>query len=479
MKRSHPPATTAGTPPPESRVPGPERAFPAREIPRMHTGRLPPLSPRRLALAVAAVGLGLVALPGCNADKYDDALAYPVRSDLVVAGIISQIQPAGFNPPGRTPTDALRLPEREVTTDVNELRKELDKNIFDPLKLPADRRAEYATIMTEMFGTPARPKVAGFDPEMLKKVDENLKPETIIQTLDVGEEKLAQGSKLYRHHCLHCHGLEGNGRGPTGFWVNPHPRDYRQGTFKFTSSAQELGVRKPRREDLRHVVVQGIEGTSMPSFGLLPPADVDAIISYVIHLSLRGEVEYQTMLDYLKNNQPKPLDIVEGVQNPTLKQSIQEYLTIFVNDWMTAQKPETAIQPDPYPYEETEEAFLASAARGAGLFLTGDGSCISCHKNYGREAPYSYDVWGTVVRPRNNYDGVYRGGKRPIDLYYRVYAGIKGVGMTSYDKILRPNDEEKAKKVDRLWDVVNFMRALPYPELRSKLKEQYKVNIPD
>ena len=126
---------------------------------------------------------------------------------------------------------------------------------------------------------------------------------------------IAGGRALYQRHCLHCHGLEGNGRGPTGYWVNPHPRDYRQGAFKFTSSAQDLGVRKPRREDLRHVIVQGIEGTSMPSFGLLPPADVDAIISYVIHLSLRGEVEYQTMKDYFKNNnQPKPLDVIEGVQ---------------------------------------------------------------------------------------------------------------------------------------------------------------------
>jgi hypothetical protein len=49
--------------------------------------------------------------------------------------------------------------------------------------------------------------------------------------------------------------------------------------------------------------------------------------------------------------------------------------------------------------------------------------------------------------------------------------------MTSYDTTLRPNDDQKAKKVDPMWDVVNFIRALPYPELRAKLKEQHKVNI--
>jgi mono/diheme cytochrome c family protein len=434
--------------------------------------------PRRIALVVATLGIGLSLSPGCrNPDGYDDAMTFPVRSDLIVADPISQTTPAGFNPPGHTPLDALRLPTAEATADTQQLRNEVGRNIFDPADLKPERRAEYAQLLGEMFGTPAHPKISGFDPAVLKKLDENLVPEKVIATLKLDEETLAEGSKVYRHQCLHCHGLEGNGRGPTGFWVNPHPRDYRQGSYKFTSSGQALGERKPRHEDLRHVITTGIEGTSMPSFGMLPSADVDRLISYVMYLSFRGEAEYQTMRDILKNKGDlSQLQLTENVDKPSLKQSLQEWLAVISFRWLAAES--TPIQPDPYPYDDSEEVFLASAARGHQVFNSeGSGSCISCHRNYGREAPYSYDDWGTIVRPRNFYDGIFRGGKRPIDLYFRVWGGIKGVGMTSYDNTLRPNDEQKGKKIDPMWDVVNFMRALPYAELRAKLREQYKVNI--
>lgn len=444
----------------------------------MHAGRMQSPSVRRIALVVAALGLGLSLLPGCgNPDRYDASMTFPVRSDPLVATLISQTVPTHFNPPGHTPIDALKLPAPEVTHDTVELRNELGKNIFDPAELQPQRRGEYAQLLTEMFGTPAQPKVSGFDPAVLKKLDENLTPEKVIAGLKLDEATLAEGSKVYRHQCLHCHGLEGNGRGPTGFWVNPHPRDYRQGIYKFTSSGQALGERKPRREDLRHIIMTGIEGTSMPSFGMLSSTDIDHLVSYVTYLSFRGEAEYQTMLDILKNKgELSALQLTENVEKPTLKQSLQEWLAVLSFRWKAAEA--APIQPDPYPYGESEKDFLESAARGYQVFnAETQGSCISCHKNYGREAPYSYDEWGTIVRPRNFYDGIHRGGKRPIDLYNRVWGGIKGVGMTSYDTTLRPNDDQKAKKVDPMWDVVNFIRALPYPELRAKLKEQHKVNI--
>src|SRR6185369_16837687 len=111
---------------------------------------------------------------------------------------------------------------------------------------------------------------------------------------------LKEGGKLYRRQCLHCHGMEGNGRGPTGYWVSPHPRDYRQGIFKFTSSTQDLGERKPRRDDLLHVIAHGIEGSSMPSFAMYPREDQEKLASYVMHLSLRGEVEYYVINTWLQ-----------------------------------------------------------------------------------------------------------------------------------------------------------------------------------
>src|SRR5207237_5902064 len=131
-------------------------------------------------------------------------------------------------------------------------------------------------VLEESFGRPASPKVDVEDAD--------------AHRLD--EPTLAAGSKLYRRHCLHCHGLNGDGRGPTAPWVNPHPRDYRLGKFKFTSSTVKAGDRKARREDLLRTLKQGIEGTSMPSFALLDEQkELQPLISYVIHLSLRGQVE--------------------------------------------------------------------------------------------------------------------------------------------------------------------------------------------
>src|SRR5262249_51828941 len=83
--------------------------------------------------------------------------------------------------------------------------------------------------------------------------------------------------------------------------------------------------------------------------------------------------------------------------------------------------------------------------------------CASCHLDYGRRGQYFYDSWGTVTRPANLTLGVYRGGRRPIDLYYRIHGGINGSNMSENDR--DPKD---------VWDVVNFLRVLPYPEMRKK-----------
>jgi mono/diheme cytochrome c family protein len=463
----------------------------------MHPGFPPTRSVHRHLAAIAGLTLALICIGGCNQDAYDPELKYPVRTDWLVAPGTWEIQPTIFNHPGRLPMDQLRetlkLPDKDVSADQLALRPWVDKKIFDPQKLSADLRGEYGKQMEAMFGTPAKPTVSGFGGDALKAAAEQLSispaelsAEAISKALDLGEEKLAAGSKIYRSQCLHCHGLEGNGRGPTGMWVNPPPRDYRQGTFKFTSSVLEQGVRKPRREDLLHIVTAGIEGTSMPSFGLLSLAEREALVSYVVHLSMRGEVEYLTMVDQLTDESRKPAMTLRGdLKNPTLKDALEDNLALTAGRWIASQKPDAAIAPSAYPYSQDDKAFLESAARGAKVFL-GKGGCIACHQNYGREANLVYDDWGTIVRGRNLYDGIYRGGRRPLDLYYRIHSGIKGSGMTAYKDLnsqLTPEDlqmtAEQFKKADVLWDMVNYLRALGYSDLRKTLRDEYKLNIPE
>ena len=60
--------------------------------------------------------------------------------------------------------------------------------------------------------------------------------------------------------------------------------------------------------DLHRILKVGIDNTSMPSFGLLPEVELEQLVSYVIHLSLRGQGEEATMTTLLKK---QPLE-VEG-----------------------------------------------------------------------------------------------------------------------------------------------------------------------
>ena len=68
------------------------------------------------------------------------------------------------------------------------------------------------------------------------------------------------------------------------------------------------------------------------------------------------------------------------------------------------------------------------------------------------------DDWGNPLRPANLNRGIYKGGRRPIDIYWRIAKGINGAQMPAHYP--SPFDDQK------MWDIVNFVLALPYePEL--------------
>jgi mono/diheme cytochrome c family protein len=325
--------------------------------------------------------------------------------------------------------------------------KELGGKILDPKELAAKKKTkeqgELEKHLKELFGTPLHPKIEGTVANSENDIatalglneDENDKN---------GEATLALGSKLFRRHCLHCHGLSGDGHGPTAEWVNPHPRDYRQGIFKFTSSSQPAGSRKPRREDLKRTLRNGIEGTSMPSFGLLSDTELEELVSYVTHLSLRGEVEFRVMQMLLED---------ANLEDDSVAEEMDKQLGTLANYWVQAQ--EKLIKPGPYPGVSDK-----SVKNGYRLFLDQSAAgCVSCHKDFGRQNNYKYDSWGTIVRPTDFTSGVYRGGRRPIDLYWRIHSGINGANMSSFFGPLNS---------DQIWDLVNFLQVLPYPEMRRK-----------
>ncbi len=376
---------------------------------------------------------------GCDLEPYPADLTYPLRADPIVT-----------SPPGSTRWDTT-LPGQLDHHIAHLADPEIGGKTLDPGKLPAKDRQDLEAVLREVFGTPAAPQVY-FGKEYETETDKYLKE------LKLDKDTLAKGSTVYRRHCMHCHGVTGDGRGPTGPWVNPTPRDYRQGLFKFMSTDVRVSNRKPRREDIRRTLERGIEGTSMPSFGLLEEDEKEALISYVIHLSLRGEAERYTM---------EPILNESGLEGMTVREKVLDLLIDptnwrrgFLKAW--AESNGQGIEPDPYPYKddnsnEARSELEASIVRGYKLFTDprGDASCINCHVDFGRQAPYRYDLWGTMVRPANLTSGVYRGGRRPIDLYWRIRGGIDPSQMP------QAKFENKAS----YWDLVNFVQALPYPKM--------------
>ncbi|MBI1312911.1 c-type cytochrome [bacterium] len=325
-------------------------------------------------------------------------------------------------------------------------------------------------------------RVAHYDPESktLRVVDENGKPTQVTAAegdgVQVIGDGLQKGRNLYLKHCMHCHGVSGDGDGPTAPYLKPRPRDYRKGIFKFTST--KTGVRASR-DDLFRLVKLGVPGTYMPSFMLLPDDEVSAIVEYVRWLSMRGELEsklvVQLALDFGSDQiGPKrtfadmstEFDAFRGSDLPDIVKSAGEELGA---DWSAPEDAENLV----IPKEERVASSLESIARGRKMFLSEKTKCYSCHGETGAgngaateeindlpgqpgvkaEVPGLFDAWGNIVKPRNLQRGLFRGGRRPIDIYRRIHSGIKGTPMQAFGNNLSDQD---------IWDLVNYVLNVPF-----------------
>ncbi len=228
-------------------------------------------------LSLAACVLALPALVGCG-----------------------KSEPAVFrlNLQGRSPDDF-----RVTSQDKEE----------DQKKAKLDNEASLETVSTvlyAMFGSPDDPYVmpeTGLDQRKIE-----------LASGRVGSNKSGRQRGLYRQHCAHCHGISGDGAGPTAAFLNPYPRDYRTGTFKFKSTARAA---KPTTDDMRRILHEGIAGTAMPSFLLLPDDEIDSLVEYVKYLSMRGQTETLLLIKVLDESDPIDLKTVK------LSELASEYLT--------------------------------------------------------------------------------------------------------------------------------------------------------
>src|SRR6266851_3422102 len=73
----------------------------------------------------------------------------------------------------------------------------------------------------------------------------------------------SNGAALYQERCASCHGKTGRGDGEYAGLLDPRPRDFTSGRFKFRST--DTGS-LPTDEDLAHSITEGLHGTSMATW---------------------------------------------------------------------------------------------------------------------------------------------------------------------------------------------------------------------
>ncbi len=255
---------------------------------------------------------------------------------------------------------------------------------------------EITKVVTDLLGTPDEPRIAARSAGIDHVVDLGR-----LQAAagPVGSDEAGRGRGLYRQHCVHCHGISGDGRGPTASFLNPYPRDFRRGTFKFKSTP--IGF-KPTDDDLHRVLRNGISGTAMPSFRLLEEAEIDALVDYVKYLAIRGEVERRLIEDSIDFFEPGDPEASEQMREEFRSQEylIDEVLAVVVRSWQSAGSQVTEAPEWPARYDRSSDDFdnqvlQASVDRGRALYHAKIANCFSCHgtSHTGDGLVTDYDVW--------------------------------------------------------------------------------------
>jgi mono/diheme cytochrome c family protein len=379
----------------------------------------------------------------------------------------------------------------------------------DATPTPEAYQQDIANVLDAMFGTPDKPFAlpeTGLDNRKLQ-----------MAAGPAWSDKAGANYGLYRKHCVHCHGISGDGRGPTALFLNPYPRDYRQGVYKFKST---YTAAKPTDEDLHRVLINGVPGTAMPSFSLLPEAEVEALVEYVKYMSYRGQME-TALTNFAFNDLGEeevegedgetatrliPLNPAEDAEQGTI---VKELLAEIVDEWNAANENIIVPTEDAIPADDrTPEQIAESVAKGRELFFGVRANCVKCHgpTGLGDGQQDDFDIWNKANKlflesvaadpenemaaereqvaatlfpvrnaiPRNLRLGGYRGGNRRIDIFWKIYAGIPGTPMPASGPA-SPGGQGTLTE-EEMWQIVDYVLSLPY-EMPSRPLEALPTNL--
>lgn len=364
---------------------------------------------RRWPAAFGLCAVGWVALAGCSPPEQ---LKYSPRTDIK--------------------GQAVEIPEKHS----EQIAKYLDQYFGPPLNprlmmpAPAAAEGEAAASAESSDGGNAEGETPAAKPDV-KLVDA------------VDRQVLRHGARVYREQCQGCHGVTGDGKGPAAAHLNPPPRDYRLGRYKFSSTPRGT---KPRREDLERVIRRGAKGTSMPAFRWMSDGDMGAVIEYVKLLSNRGELELLLIYD-----SQQELTDDEDYDPAAVGAHLQDILA----SWDAA-KSQVVLPLTVRPaYDE------ASIKAGAQAFVKLE--CIKCHGKDGRgnkKFNVGADDWGRIAFAADLTSGMLHGGRRPVDIYRRIYSGINATPMPAFNNPNSATGETPEQRSETIWHMVHFVTSI-------------------
>src|SRR4029453_11148306 len=207
------------------------------------------------------------------------------------------------------------------------------------------------------------------------------------------------GKAVYEQKCLECHGEKGDGKGPAAELLAPRPRDFTAGLYKIRTTANKV----PTDQDLFRVITDGMPGTSMPSWAVLPEKGRWKLVAYIKSFAA----------DKFKEA-PKKLEL---------------------------------------PKEVASSA--ESIKRGKEMFEAIEGH--KCHGTEGRADGPSRaelkDEWGHPIPPANlTKRWTFRGGSGRTEIATRLANGVLGTPMPAFlDSVEKPED---------IWHLTNFILSL-------------------
>lgn len=245
-----------------------------------------------------------------------------------------------------------------------------------------------------------------------------------------------RGEQVYSRNCATCHGHAGDGTGPAARYLDPRPRDFTLGIYKFRSTPAGM---LPTDDDLFRTITLGIPRTRMPAFS-----------------NVLTERERRDVVAYIKG-------FSDNFKNMPAADSIS--------------------------IREEPKATAESIAEGKNIYVIN--GCWTCHgaagRGTGEAATALKDVWGHEIRPVDFTAGKYKGGSDNRSIFRTINTGLTGTPMPSFaesylygsDSVSLPAALNKTYADAEIAQVQAYLQSQPTQAEISSMSDSTRVSLSD